>query len=41
MIKKFRYSILATLTMLAMTAGLAGGCVEEAETIEVPYVEWA
>ncbi len=40
MLKKFRYSILATLAMIVMTAGLAGGCAEE-ETVKIPYVEWA
>lgn len=41
MFKKLRYSLLATLAVVALTAGIAGGCSGEKETIKIPYVEWA
>jgi len=39
--KKIRYSALAALAAIVMTAGLAGGCSQEKETIKIPYVQWA
>ncbi len=40
MLKKIRYSILATLLMVAMTTGFLSSCADGG-TIKIPYVEWA
>lgn len=41
MLNKLRYAILATLATVVLTAGFAGGCTQEKETLKLPYVEWA
>jgi len=41
MFNKFRYSLLAVLATVVLTAGIFGGCAQESETIKIPYVEWA
>lgn len=41
MFNKFRFSAMAALAAVVMTAGLAGGCAQEEEVIKIPYVEWA
>jgi len=41
MFKKFRYSSLAVVVAVVLTAGIFGGCSGEKETIKIPYVEWA